>query len=90
VVLHLDAEDILDYAARIERIPVPFVIDHMGRVKAKLGLGQAPFQRLLGLLENPLAWIKVCGAECGIRGMSATDSDLKSAGDSEMKSAIPI
>jgi transposase-like protein len=30
------------------------------------------------------------GMSCGIRGMSATDSDLKSAGDSEMKSAIPI
>jgi predicted TIM-barrel fold metal-dependent hydrolase len=63
VVLHLDAEDVLEHAARIERIPVPFVIDHMGRVKAKLGLDQAPFRRLLGLMRNPLAWIKICGAE---------------------------
>ena len=30
------------------------------------------------------------GAYCGFRSMSATASDLKSAGDSGMKSAIPI
>lgn len=63
VVLHLDAEDILTHAERIGRIRVPFVIDHMGRVKAKNGLGQAPFRRLLELMRNPLAWVKVCGVE---------------------------
>ncbi len=36
----------------------------MGRVKAADGLQQAPFQSLLALYRNnPLAWIKVCGAE---------------------------
>lgn len=63
VVLHLDAQDIMEHAERIAHIPVPFVIDHMGRINAKDGLEQAPFQALLGLLENPLAWVKVCGAE---------------------------
>jgi predicted TIM-barrel fold metal-dependent hydrolase len=63
VVLHLDAEDIVEHAARIGRLRVPFVIDHMGRVKAKGGLDQAPFRQLLGLLRNPLAWVKICGAE---------------------------
>jgi 2-pyrone-4,6-dicarboxylate lactonase len=63
VVLHLDAGDILDHADRIARIKVPFVIDHMGRVQAKSGLEQEPFRRLLELMENPLAWIKICGAE---------------------------
>lgn len=63
VVLHLDAEDILEHATRIARLRLPFVIDHMGRVKARGGLGQAPFRALLDLLRNPLAWVKVCGAE---------------------------
>ena len=63
VVLHLDAEDILEHAGRIARLRVPFVIDHMGRVKARGGLGQAPFRALLELLRNPRAWVKVCGAE---------------------------
>ena len=63
VVLHLDAEDVVELAPRIARIRVPFVIDHMGRVKAENGLDQAPFRRLLELMRNPLAWVKVCGAE---------------------------
>ena len=63
VVLHLDAEDILTYADLIGRIRVPFVVDHMGRVKAERGLDQKPFKMLLELLRNELAWVKVCGAE---------------------------
>jgi 2-pyrone-4,6-dicarboxylate lactonase len=64
VVLHFDAEDILSQGELLGRIDVPFIIDHMGRVKAAEGLAQAPFQSLLALYRNnPLAWIKVCGAE---------------------------
>ncbi len=63
VVLHLDAADILEHAERIAALRVPFVIDHMGRVRAKDGLDQPPFRRLLELMRNPLAWVKICGAE---------------------------
>jgi predicted TIM-barrel fold metal-dependent hydrolase len=63
VVLHLDAQDIMQYSERINRIRVPFVIDHMGRVRAEAGLDQAPFKQLLELMRNPLAWVKVCGPE---------------------------
>jgi predicted TIM-barrel fold metal-dependent hydrolase len=64
VVLHFDSEDIVSQRELLGRIDVPFIIDHMGRVKAADGLQQAPFQSLLALYRNnPLAWIKVCGAE---------------------------
>ncbi|MCS6932218.1 MAG: amidohydrolase family protein [Acetobacteraceae bacterium] len=63
VVLHLDAADILEHAPRIAALRIPFVIDHMGRVRAKDGLDQPPFRRLLELMKNPLAWVKICGAE---------------------------
>jgi 2-pyrone-4,6-dicarboxylate lactonase len=64
VVLHLDADDIVTQRDLLSRIDVPFIIDHMGRVKASDGLEQRPFQSLLDLYRrNPLAWIKVCGAE---------------------------
>jgi predicted TIM-barrel fold metal-dependent hydrolase len=64
VVLHFDAEDILAQDELLRRIDVPFIIDHMGRVKAADGLEQRPFQSLLKLYrDNPLAWVKVCGAE---------------------------
>ena len=64
VVLHFDADDILTQQSLLSRIDLPFIIDHMGRVKAADGLEQRPFQLLLDLFgNNPLAWIKVCGAE---------------------------
>ncbi len=63
VVLHLDAEDIVPLAPVIDAIRIPFVIDHMGRVKAKNGLAQPAFRQLLELMRNPLAWVKICGAE---------------------------
>ena len=62
--LHFDAQDLPQYDAMLSALPVPFIIDHMGRVKAVEGLEQRPFQSLLELFRsNPLAWIKVCGAE---------------------------
>ncbi|GAB2891660.1 amidohydrolase family protein [Paraburkholderia jirisanensis] len=63
VVLHLDAQDIVQYTPLINQIRVPFVIDHMGRVRAEAGLEQEPFKQLLELMRNPLAWVKVCGSE---------------------------
>ena len=63
VVLHFDAQDIPGYSDLISRMPVPFVIDHMGRVQAEGGLEQPPFKTLLELMKNPLAWVKVTGPE---------------------------
>ena len=64
VVLHLDAEDILTQQELLTSIEVPFIIDHMGRVKAAAGLEQTTFQLLLELFRrNPRAWVKVCGSE---------------------------
>lgn len=63
VVLHLDAQDIVPMAETIAAIRIPFVIDHMGRVKAKDGVAQPAFRQLLDLMKNPLAWVKICGSE---------------------------
>ncbi|WP_372619210.1 amidohydrolase family protein [Falsiroseomonas sp.] len=63
VVLHLDAQDIVPLASTIAAIRIPFVIDHMARVKAKDGVEQPAFQQLLELMRNPLAWVKICGME---------------------------
>jgi predicted TIM-barrel fold metal-dependent hydrolase len=64
VVLHFDAGDLVEQQDLLARIDVPFVIDHMGRVRAQDGLDQRPFALLLDLYRrNPLAWIKISGAE---------------------------
>jgi 2-pyrone-4,6-dicarboxylate lactonase len=60
LVLHLDAGDLLE----LKGLPVPYVIDHMGRVKASEGVQQAPFKVLLDFMKNDgNCWVKVCGSE---------------------------
>ena len=63
LILHLDAQDIVELKDTLDALPVPFVIDHMGRVRASDGLEQAPFRALLELMKNLNAWVKICGAE---------------------------
>lgn len=63
VVLHLDAPDIVPLSDMIRALPVPVVIDHMGRVDAALGVDQPPLRALLQLARMENCWIKVSGAE---------------------------
>lgn len=63
LVAHLDAEDIGELSPLLLGLPVPFVIDHMARVKAGDGLEQPAFRELLRLMERPNAWVKICGGE---------------------------
>ncbi|MES2912778.1 MAG: amidohydrolase family protein [Pseudomonadota bacterium] len=42
---------------------VPVVIDHMGRVDATLGPDHADFRALRSLMEDPLFYVKVSGAD---------------------------
>jgi 2-pyrone-4,6-dicarboxylate lactonase len=63
LILHLDAEDLVEFEGTFKNLPVPFVIDHMGRVRAADGLEQRPFKVLLETMKNENCWVKVCGAE---------------------------
>jgi 2-pyrone-4,6-dicarboxylate lactonase len=63
VVLHLDAPDIVPLTGMMRKLPVPFVIDHMGRIDSALGVEQPAFQALLDLVRMPTCWVKVSGSE---------------------------
>ena len=63
MVVHLDAADLPDFAGVLLGLPCPFIIDHMARVPAAGGLGQASFAALLALMGNERAWVKISGAE---------------------------
>jgi 2-pyrone-4,6-dicarboxylate lactonase len=63
VVLHMDAPDIVPLGDMMRKLPLPFVIDHMGRVEAVAGVEQPAFRALLELAKRENCWIKVCGAE---------------------------
>jgi hypothetical protein len=66
------------------------VPDHswLSRTRARLPL-EMPDAVFPWVLQR-LAERGLVKGECGFRSMSATGSDLMSAGDSGMKSAIPI
>ncbi|MGH8634788.1 MAG: amidohydrolase family protein [Burkholderiales bacterium] len=63
LILHLDAADLVEFRELFLAIPVPMVIDHMGRVRAADGLEQQPFKVLLEWMRRENFWVKVCGAE---------------------------
>ncbi|MGQ0544120.1 MAG: amidohydrolase family protein [Betaproteobacteria bacterium] len=63
LILHLDAADLVELGEIFPTIPVPVVIDHMGRVRAADGLEQQPFKALLEWTRKENFWVKVCGAE---------------------------
>lgn len=75
LILHLDAQDLVEFKDLFRKIPVPMVIDHMGRVNAADGLEQPPFKVLLEFMRNPNGWVKICGAErVSSKGPPFTDS----------------
>jgi 2-pyrone-4,6-dicarboxylate lactonase len=62
--LHFDAKDLPAFDGLLSALPVPFIIDHMGRVPTRDGLQQEPFKVLLKLQRNnPRCWVKISGAE---------------------------
>ncbi len=63
IVLHFDAKDLPSYADLLDRLPCPFVIDHMARVPTSDGLDQVPFEALLDVMRDERAWVKISGAE---------------------------
>jgi 2-pyrone-4,6-dicarboxylate lactonase len=63
VVLHVDAPDIVPLSDMMRKLPLPFVIDHMGRVPGKAGVHQPPLDALIELSRLENCWIKVCGSE---------------------------
>jgi predicted TIM-barrel fold metal-dependent hydrolase len=62
--LYLPASHLDELAPRLEALPVPYVIDHMGVVDASAGLEQPAFQKLLSLLgRDEKCWVKITGPE---------------------------
>src|SRR5579863_4590108 len=62
--LHFDAADLLEFDRMLRALPLPFIIDHMGRVPTANGLEQPPFRQLLELARgNQNCWVKISGSE---------------------------
>ena len=59
VVLYFEAADLPELETFFEALPVPLVIDHMGRPDVGEPVGGPQFTRLLRFVERTGAWVKV-------------------------------
>ncbi|UCH73517.1 MAG: amidohydrolase family protein [Rhodospirillales bacterium] len=59
VVIYMEPEDLPEIQDFLEEIPLPVVIDHMGRVPVEDGADSAAFRRLAALIANDKYWLKV-------------------------------
>jgi len=63
VELHFDAQDIETHGELLRRMPVPYVIDHMGRVSSAGRPDEPPLRSLLALMADERCHVKISGAE---------------------------
>jgi len=61
--LHCESDLLAQLAAPLARSAVPVVIDHMGRVAARLGAAHPHFQALRALLRQPNVFVKLSGID---------------------------
>lgn len=60
--LLIDGRELVELGPRLRRLPVPCVIDHIGRMPAGLGVPHPGFQTLISLLQEDKCWVKLSGA----------------------------
>jgi 2-pyrone-4,6-dicarboxylate lactonase len=60
VVLHLHKSfELVDLAPRLKKTSGPFMLDHLGRVRADEGMDSPGFKAVMELLETDRCWIKL-------------------------------
>jgi predicted TIM-barrel fold metal-dependent hydrolase len=57
----IDAQDLVALGPRLLKLPVPFLIDHMGHFPTSRGLGDPGFRALVDLVRER-AWVRLSGA----------------------------
>lgn len=57
--LLIDVSEFHDLEARLNHLPVPVVIDHMGHVACRKGIEQAGFKALCRSMASGKAWVKL-------------------------------
>lgn len=66
--LYVEGSALIALESKILSLPVPVVIDHMGRIPTLRGIDSPEFKTLLHLLESGKCWIKMCGYRSSVQG----------------------
>jgi len=61
--IHTQGATLPELLPVLKSLPVPYIIDHMGRVDASQGLRGSAFQAILALRGRPGAWVKISGVD---------------------------
>ncbi|AHG63704.1 amidohydrolase family protein [Advenella mimigardefordensis] len=85
ICIHADEISLLQLLPNLKNLPVPFIIDHMGRIDIDKGLHSEAFEALLQLRDCSQAWIKVSGVDRLAGGVAPY-----TAGHAFMKAIIDI
>jgi 2-pyrone-4,6-dicarboxylate lactonase len=60
VLLHLHkSHELVDLIPRLKKTSAPFMLDHLGRVRADEGIGSPGFKAVMELLDTDRCWIKL-------------------------------
>ena len=79
VVVYFEPEDLPEIRQSLLEIPVPVIIDHMGRVSGGSGLEGKEFAELASLLKDDRFWVKVsCPERLTKTGYPYEDTDAVS------------
>ena len=62
VQLNMEAQQIIDSAEMLKRLPTPIVFDHMGKPTLPAGVNHQSHKIIRSLLDARRAWVKISGA----------------------------
>ena len=62
VQLHMEGEQIVEYAEMLRRLPCPIVFDHLARLPTGVGVKHPAYGIVCDLLQRGRAWLKISGA----------------------------
>ncbi|WP_443971449.1 amidohydrolase family protein [Sphingobium sp. CR28] len=78
VQIYAKADQILDMAPAIMKLPVPVVLDHLGSVEPEHGYTSDEYNAILRLLSERKIWMKLSGAYISSRSGGPLYADLSS------------
>ncbi|GAA0984167.1 amidohydrolase family protein [Acrocarpospora macrocephala] len=61
--IHVQGEGVVEHERFIAALPTPVVVDHLGRIDIRRGLGQPAVRSLLRLLDTGRVYVKVSGID---------------------------
>jgi predicted TIM-barrel fold metal-dependent hydrolase len=71
--VYVEGQQLPDLADTLLSLPIPVVIDHMGRIPSEQGIDSVEFLTLLRLVGSGKCWVKLCGYRSSTQGPPYSD-----------------